>query len=285
MIDARPSPPPRLYKYQALSGQTLTTLKARTLWFGRPSRLNDPFDCSVPYRLAPVTIQDCETLLATDRYLAKRLNHSHSVLDAARKPTEAFRHAVEKSGLNAFRQHAEESYSRRGVTCFSETPNDTLLWSHYGGGHSGICLEFDTSSPWLGRLHKVRYTDDIPVLNIVEVLTNEDADVLWALLTKASCWSYEKEWRAIHAEADIEYCYGIEALTGLYLGAALTAVEKDLVCHIVSGTPVQLYEMTRAESSFRLEARPVGYTPYRHPAEVGPNDDLKSTAAPKSVVE
>jgi len=29
------------------------------------------------------------------------------------------------------------------VTCFSETNNDFLMWSHYASKHSGICLEFN----------------------------------------------------------------------------------------------------------------------------------------------
>ncbi len=28
------------------------------------------------------------------------------------------------------------------AVCFSERPDDFLMWSHYAGGHAGICLEF-----------------------------------------------------------------------------------------------------------------------------------------------
>lgn len=31
------------------------------------------------------------------------------------------------------------------VTCFSDTPDNYLMWSHYAGSHMGICLEFNLS--------------------------------------------------------------------------------------------------------------------------------------------
>lgn len=29
------------------------------------------------------------------------------------------------------------------VTCFSESNDDTLMWSHYAEGHTGFCVEYD----------------------------------------------------------------------------------------------------------------------------------------------
>jgi hypothetical protein len=260
----RPTPA-RLYKYQSLSARSLTALKTRTLWFGRPSRLNDPFDCSVPLRFAPVTLADCERLLASkvDGGWA-RLHEDTTLVDSAGRPTEALRRMVEETGQKAIRELTETNYFQRGVTCFSEAPDSTLLWSHYAEGHHGICLEFDTASPLLNPIYPIRYTDAIPEMNIVEQLLGGTEQVLSGLLTKAACWAYEREWRAIHKTADTEYCYGIEALTGVYLGAALSEAELDLIAHVLHGTPVRLYRLTRSESSFALEIHPVTYTPYRY---------------------
>jgi hypothetical protein len=259
-------PPARLYKYQPFSARTLTALKTRTVWFGRPSGLNDPFDCDVPTRFSEISVDDCARLLKSKEGAHWGPIHTDPrCIDSSGSPTEFLRSSLQRSGENTLRDHARESYSSRGVTCFSETPDSTLLWSHYGGAHRGICLEFDTSSPWLDKLHKVRYTDEIPEINIVDVLTGDTSRVLWTLLTKASCWQYESEWRAIHKEADTLYCYGIEALTGVYLGAKLSDSEKDLVAHVVHGSNTQLHAMTRSPTSFRLEAGPVQYTPFRYP--------------------
>ena len=49
--------------------------------------------------------------------------------------------------------HAVRSWSavdseinRYRLCCFSATPEPLLMWSHYGNGHSGICLELDLTS-------------------------------------------------------------------------------------------------------------------------------------------
>ena len=33
--------------------------------------------------------------------------------------------------------------NKSAVVCFSESPDDFLMWSYYAGGHAGICLEFE----------------------------------------------------------------------------------------------------------------------------------------------
>jgi hypothetical protein len=254
-------PPPRLYKYQPFSTRALTALKSRTLWFARPSTLNDPYDCAVPYRLAEVTLEECCRLLRTKKDGGwPQLRSDRRYVDEAGTPTEEFRQLVERAGDEGFAQFAQDNYTKRGISCFSESPTDTLLSSHYGGGHRGFCLEFDTSSQWLAPIHQVRYARDLPEINLVDILCGDHTRTLSTLLTKAECWSYEREWRAIHSRPDQLYGYGVEALTGVYLGAALEPPEKDLIGHILHGSPTNLYEVDRSASSFRLEARQVQYS-------------------------
>lgn len=213
-------------------------------------------------------MDDCRRLLSSkpDGDWPK-LRTDPRCVDDQGNPTEEFRQLLQRVGENAFSQKAAESYWNRGVTCFSETPDSTLLWSHYGGSHRGLCLEFDPSAPALGKLHKVRYTDEIPTLNTVDELVDEASAIMWLFLVKAACWSYEREWRAIHEEAEKEYCYGVEGLTGVYLGAQLTSAERDLVCHILHGSNTKIYQMSRGEASMKLEARAVTYTPYAYPEQ------------------
>lgn len=235
--------------------------------------LNDPFDCAVPIGCSPVNLEACTRLLQSkegQQWGPIRANPQW--VDQAGRATEALRAAVERSGRSVMEDFERNDYSERGITCFSEAPDNTLLWSHYGDGHRGICLEFDTASPWLAKLHKVVYTDDIPQVNIVDLLLGDESQVLVGLLTKASCWSYEREWRAIHRDAGMLYCYSFEALTAVYLGAKLSPAEKDLVAHTLHGAPTQLYEIRRGAASFRLHAEPVDYTPFKFPSPNRLND-------------
>lgn len=213
-----------------------------------------------------VTVDDCQRLLRERMDPQMRaFSMDPRYVDDTGRATPRLVSELERAGQRVFSDTATKMYTERGVTCFSELPTNTLLWSHYGGAHRGVCLEFDTFSSWFQKLHAVRYRDDIPEFDIVDVLLDDATRILEVMLTKATCWSYEQEWRAIHKKADKEYCYGVEALTGVYLGATLTESEKDLVCHILHGTPTKIFEMRRSSNSFHLEVRSVEYTPYHHP--------------------
>jgi hypothetical protein len=128
-------------------------------------------------------------------------------------------------------------------------------------------LEFDTKSPWLSKLHRVRYADESHEINLVDALLGDHSQIISTLHTKSMCWSYEREWRGIHQVARTNYCYGLEALTGVYLGARLTPAEIDLVCHTLHGSPTKLYRMRRSDISFTLHAESVTYTPYSPPLQ------------------
>ncbi len=38
---------PRLYKYDALTAQSLRNIKGQVLYFGSPRGFNDPYDCAL----------------------------------------------------------------------------------------------------------------------------------------------------------------------------------------------------------------------------------------------
>lgn len=115
------------------------------------------------------------------------------------------------------------------VTCFSETNDDFLMWSHYASKHSGICLEFnlenggafpyemyhkreidkekykkrmskwDTSSSiYWDRIRKVSYEDEQPFINFYNfavVFENEhDCDLIGLSKSWTHKYAQELEW-------------------------------------------------------------------------------------------
>ena len=118
----------------------------------------------------------------------------------------------------------------------------------------------------------------VPSLNPVEVLINEHDDddkneILRAfVLTKARCWSYEQEWRLIHAEPSKLYGYGVGPLTGVYFGAEMPRAHKEIIALVTRGEAVQLHEMRRDTRSFTLHSQTVKYTPPPH-EKPGPDED------------
>lgn len=123
--------------------------------------------------------------------------------------------------------------------CVSEVHDNILMWSHYTRDHTGAVLEFDTDkdteSP-LTRAEKVVYSKAMPRLrtqaDMVRFFSGQsrmDQNVIMhnSIYTKASDWSYEREWRVwlpgtepTKQTLDIEYTR--EELVAIYFGCRMS---------------------------------------------------------------
>lgn len=260
----RPMPgrPAKLYKYQPYSVQSLSNLARREVWFSRPGSFNDPFDSALKIALDELSEQDMRRILDYLRKdvgeFAEEAGIAEGYLDSDGTPNERFRDMLQRIGHDVFNLDLQ----RRGVACFSERCDDLLLWSHYGNGHRGFCLEFSTDCDLFTKTHRVRYSDQMPRGNIADALINAD-EAFWLgmILTKAPCWSYEKEWRVIHVEPDHAYCYDWKALAGLYFGSKMEETHKSIIGMILRGSPTKFFQMSHVPDAFRLEAEAVVFRP------------------------
>jgi hypothetical protein len=263
--------PAKLYKYQPATLRTLENLKLRTIWFSAPRAFNDPFDCAVDVELPGLSAKDVPRAFEYLRSRAELTQEFEAEIITDGKPNAKFREVFDR----VFRdgpvyKHMEETRARIGVACLSGKNDDLPMWAHYADGHRGFCLEFDSSFDPFNRAEPVAYQANIPVVNQMDILDGHSTsqNVVEAMLrTKHICWRYEDEWRLLHKEAGTGYTYPVEALTGLYLGAAMPPGQKDVVGQLLHGCPVQLYEMKRGAGGFMLEASPVTYTPHRHTSD------------------
>jgi hypothetical protein len=97
---------------------------------------------------------------------------------------------------NAFEQMKIELAKNRGLLCFSRTWNNPVMWSHYAGRHTGLCLGFEIPEEHIGEVFysRKRLIADIEKLSNPSNLTEEDARKF--LFTKYAHWRYEKESRS-----------------------------------------------------------------------------------------
>jgi hypothetical protein len=86
--------------------------------------------------------------------------------------------------------HIKGLRGRRGILCFSRNWDNILLWSHYGGSHTGICLGFDAPDEYGLDVH---YQPNLLQIHGPEGV-NEEL-VMRMLRTKHESWSYEQEVR------------------------------------------------------------------------------------------
>ncbi len=264
--------PSRLYKYQPFNTQTLANLKQASIWFSAPINLNDPYDCALagvdPDKLSDSDFQAALDYVLRRRQIAPKLK-AEMCPDGT--PTPQFRETLVNSLQDAFEWQRKIRREQRGIACFSEHFDDIMMWSHYADGHRGFCLEFDTLIMPFSTAKQVSYRDTFPSVPVNLLFADhaaghDDSDNELLLdafvLTKAPCWSYEREWRVMHMEASKLYTYGYHALTGLYFGAAMPNEQKEIISLVLHGAPTQFHEMLRDDRSFRLHSRPVTYTPY-----------------------
>ncbi|GEM_PF-5427000 len=154
-----------------------------------------------------------------------------------------------------------------GICCLMETVDSLLAWSHYAGGHRGIALGFSPRTLAPANLfsfaHKVQYAKDKPIDDIVHDGRGQAFES--ALLTKAKCWEYEKEWRLvgdpmIHesiilgARANSAAFFDAEDLSEVRVGAKVSERERERLMDLLrtSGLKPRVIKASLHPSKYEL---------------------------------
>ncbi len=191
--------PTFLYHYQALGEpngaleqRLRTTLSEKTIYCSRFDQLNDPFENNPRF-----DVEDFHAFAKTPagaKFLA-------GLSKAPPQQTQQLRAALEKDPvtrakvIDGIRLKTKLLANERWrIYCLSATPTNNLLWAHYGAGHSGICLPFDTRNFDFSSIFRVRYFESVPRLRLGGT---EDDWAVEFLLKKSSHWEYEQEYRIL----------------------------------------------------------------------------------------
>lgn len=88
------------------------------------------------------------------------------------------------------------------VACFTTHPVNYSMWANYAKyyhpadgpiDHAGVCIEYRCDASWRpGNLHPVEYSDDLPV---VKLINRQEFDLVKTLYKKTREWRGEDEWR------------------------------------------------------------------------------------------
>lgn len=255
--------PLQLYKYEAFTTQSLLNLKSQVVYFGSPLHFNDPYDSALKVNIAPPSAAAVERI--RNHYLTKENLHDERKLQLLAATVDELRSSFMRGGALALEDITENFLKNRGVTCFSESNDDLLMWSHYGGKYKGFCLEFSTQHPMFEKIWQVNYEKVLPTIDLEPLLTGHGLEFIQTLFcTKSEAWSYEREWRAIHNEAGKQYGYSAECLTGIYFGPDIDQQSLEIVCLVLGGQneSVTFYKGTRSTTEFKVDFQPFTYTSF-----------------------
>lgn len=222
----------RLYKYSAFNSRSISALVTGKLWYPLPTTFNDPYDCTV--------VNYADEFLAEREALAKKIIPAQRLsgpADEQSKQVDRFFQRMRKKFLESernrdasiaekFQRGAEsmQAFMRSfGVLSLSETPRSILMWSHYGGQHSGICMEFerDPGNKLGTDARKVKYVGRRTITSASN-----------PMLEKYTGWKYEREWRVMENEGNKLYPYP-GRLCSIICGARMPQQNIETISKIV----------------------------------------------------
>ena len=176
-------------------------------------------------------------------------------------PFELLPFNVQKKKTRAFWKDKVASFIdvNWGFLCFSEDWQTTLMWSHYGEKHTGICLGFDVPAD---QAIKIRYIDvprpdPLDHKQALKGVTNELFED--AMRFKYSGWSYEREWRLrvplIKSVDGIFYRHFDDALhlREVILGPRCSLTSEEVVEAVISPPlDVEIFQARAAFGRFEI---------------------------------
>ena len=277
----------RMFLYKYLSPDRISILRDGLIRFSQPQAFNDPFELK-PH-IAEIADRERlkENLEANLQQLLKEEYAKQPAHVRAVVPFEFFlKFAMSKqeemlNGMEEMARYAtpqlqkvmHEGFEKHvGVLSLTEKPSNLLMWAHYSDSHLGYVIEFDSSHPFfdqrkseedeLRHLRKVTYTANRPSLSLHQI---EDFN---EFLVKSTEWSYEQEWRMLHALSDAEqkiedqpfdihlFRIPFKAFNSVIIGARATHGTAEEIKAALAENPelshVTLYQMRIHDIRFEL---------------------------------
>jgi|GEM_PF-1993832 len=252
------SKPEHLFKYRPYDNYAESWILNEELFFASPGSFNDPFDSKVMYTMEG-------TLAQKKKYLSEGIEITHPGIRKKKKwdlINRALENAFVEREYDGHIARIQQRIDQYGVVSFSKKQDDLLMFSYYAKDHTGYCLKYLRSAEnVLSMAREIVYEPSYPKFSVFD-FSLRDAGALGdkVLLTKASCWQHEAEWRISFANyADRVMKSPHPILVGIILGCNMKAEHrKEIVSLNKRRTrPVEVLEARKKKCEFALEIAPL----------------------------
>lgn len=243
---------PKLYKYRACNEFSFAMLAKEKIWFAKPDTFNDPYDMEIkPKETSP---EDYRTFLRWwgETKLSLKGASLEASIEQAFEPTGEIKPDRRKK-MNEAEANANQTLANVGVLSLSMRNDSVLMWSHYAQEHKGFCIEFSNfSTNDLGkRAIEVQYAKQYPLFSSVDVITRAIGRELF--VTKSEDWSYEKEWRIIVNDGNVELPFPGE-MKSIIFGLKMDTKDKDRIKDILQHKHgITFKQATKVKGEFNLK--------------------------------
>lgn len=223
-------------------------MKNDTVWFDKPSKYNDPYDCSI-------TI----TGEIVNNYIEQKIIECESKTGKLNDMSKKMLYDFLFSGLiERLNEHIQNSCL---ISCFSTKIDSMLMWSHYANSHKGFCLVYDISevdkkSMIRKNLYPVIYDENkFDIAYYLDDTLKPKYPCIASLCWKNKEWSYENEFRIILPCTGVNYepnLYKFIKPTQIYLGSNMSKEDKDIIENIAIDREIKVMNMSCDAQRFAL---------------------------------
>jgi hypothetical protein len=185
--------PERLWKYRVWGDHAHRMVVSGELYFSTIQQLNDPFEFRWRERI-PSTPDEIDVYC---RELCAYAFPKDSMSQRKARFVNLKRELTGAASISKGRPMPTVARFEHGVCCLSDVCDDILMWSHYAAQHTGVCVGIRPERVTGKLFRPVEYSEDVPLLDAWEYIRGGKDTFVRLGLTKASHWSYEKEWRTV----------------------------------------------------------------------------------------
>ena len=256
--------PPELYRYRRIDNENIMcekhidALKKDEIYLTSPYLFNDPYDStfSIDMELFKNSIANkIEQFIKEERVKDefKKINinpenveNINIIYDDLNVDVSILPDFLEKNSTIFYKEFIKHQIKFK-ISCFSESPNSILMWSHYANQHQGFCIGYDTSKieeEIIKKIYPVFYHETF--FHLIE--DGDLNDKIFNSLIKFKDWKYEKEWRLISAEKVLSL-----KPSKIFLGIRFNEEYIDLFKDIAYEKNCKLYKMKMNYSKYALE--------------------------------
>ena len=226
----------RIYKYLPFSDVSLNVLTEGTIKFTKPSKFNDPFDCSPDHESHNV-----EEFINSRPDLIEKIAKVKKISSErlSRKKPAMIKRLKTAIKNGEFGQPASDNI---GICSLTRDPLNLLMWAHYSKNHTGFVVEFDIPLESFDPIRKdvkffewlipqeVHYQAPKPMVSFFD---DKDTKLKKQFLIKGEDWKYEQEERVI------DYIRG----SGIH-----KYDQKNILYSVIAGMKMETSEYSKLEN-------------------------------------
>jgi len=238
-----------LYRYYSNYDFIVDTITNKRIYFSSPKDFNDPFDCRPKFSLHNCKKDEEKYWELFLFYLAKEQYHGITDEEALKHASAAIEKKLHKNNdwlLECEKQLSiaiNESIKDLRICCFSKSPRNPMMWTHYANNHKGMVLQFrssymaDYSSGEFRAFDVDYYSRPFSLKKYVESMEHSLKGDLMAFAQLVYCsksyeWSNEQEVRFFSRKEYVTYPDNM--LTGILFGSECPFLWKNLIHQSIS---------------------------------------------------